>query len=80
MYAHRIIQPLNGLHVQFDLPPEFSDCQEAEIIVLPLNPAKSDPQDWEQWVRSVAGTLTDDFPDDITDDDLGVDAPRDSLE
>ena len=80
MYAHRLIQPLNGLHVQFDLPPEFADCQEAEIIVLPVKPAKSDWQDWEQWVRSVASTLSDDFPDDITDDDLGVDAPRESLE
>lgn len=48
MYAHRIIQPLDGLHVQFDLPPEFVGCQEAEIIVLPLKPAMSDPQDWEQ--------------------------------
>lgn len=25
---------------------------------------------------AVAGMLSDDFPDDITDDDLGVDAPR----
>ena len=48
MYAHRIIQPLDGLHVQFDLPPEFVGCQEAEIIVLPLKPAMSDPQDLEQ--------------------------------
>ncbi|CDH44249.1 hypothetical protein BN874_160005 [Candidatus Contendobacter odensis Run_B_J11] len=80
MYAHRVIQSLNGLHVQFDLPPEFADCQEAEIIVLPVKSTKSNSQSWEQWVRSVAGTLSDDFPDDITDDDLGVDAPRESLE
>jgi hypothetical protein len=80
MYAHRVIQPLNSLHVQFDLPPEFADCQEVEIIVLLVKLAKSNSQSWEQWVRSVAGTLGDDFPDDITDDDLGVDAPRDSLE
>lgn len=80
MYAHRIIQPLDGLHVQFDLPPEFAGCQEAEIIVLPVKPAMSDPQGWEQWVLSMAGILSDDFPDDITDDDLGVDAPRNSLE
>ncbi len=80
MYAHRVIQPLNGLHVQFDLPPESADCQEAEIIVLPVKSAKSNSQSWEQWVRSLAGTLSDDFPDDITDDDLGIDAPRDSLE
>jgi hypothetical protein len=80
MYAHRVIKPLNGLHVQFDLPPEFADCQEAEIIVLPVKSAKSNSQNWEQWVRSLAGTLSDDFPDNITDDDLSVDTPRDSLE
>ncbi len=80
MYAHRIIQPLNSLHVQFDLPPEFTDCREAEIIVLPVKPARSQEQDWAEWVHRMAGTLSDDFPDDITDDDLGIDARRDSLE
>ena len=29
---------------------------------------------------AVAGTLGDDFPDDITDDDLGTDAPRHDLD
>jgi len=28
---------------------------------------------------AVAGSLGDDFPDDITDDDLGTDAPRHDL-
>ena len=64
MYAHRIIQPLNSLHVQFDLPPEFTDCREVEIIVLPVKPAPPNEQEWEEWVRSMAGTLSDDFPDD----------------
>ena len=54
MYAHRVIQSLNGLHVQFDLPPEFADCQEAEIIVLPVKSTKSNSQSWEQWVRSLS--------------------------
>lgn len=27
-----------------------------------------------------AGALSDDFPDDITDDDLGIDAPRHDLD
>ena len=27
-----------------------------------------------------AGGLSDDFPDDINDDDLGVDVPRESLD
>ncbi len=36
MYAHRTIQQLSNLHVQFDLPPEFVRYTEAEIIVLPI--------------------------------------------
>lgn len=80
MYAHRIIQPLNGLHVQFDLPPEFVDCQEAEIIVLPIQPPTPTPTSWEQRVLSLAGTLGGDFPNDSDDADLGQDAPRESLE
>lgn len=32
--------------------------------------------DTESFLAAVAGTLGDDFPDDITDDDLGADAPR----
>jgi hypothetical protein len=80
MYAHRIIQPLNGLHLQLDLPPEFAGCQEAEIIVLPIQNIFPDSMSWEQRVLSLAGTLSDDFPDDIDDSDLGEDVPRESLE
>ncbi len=32
------------------------------------------------FLAAVAGTLSDDFPDDITDDDLGIDAPREELD
>lgn len=38
------------------------------------------PEDTESFLASVAGTLGDDFPDDITDDDLGTDAPRHDLD
>lgn len=80
MYAHRIIQPLKDLHVQFDLPPEFAGCQAAEIIVLPVQPITPPAMSWEQRVRRLAGTLSDDFPHDIDDSDLEKDAPRASLE
>ncbi len=80
MYAHRIIQPLNGLHLQLDLPPEFAGCQEAEIIILPIQTTTLASMSWEQRVLSLAGTLSDDFPDDIDDSDLGEDAPRESME
>jgi hypothetical protein len=36
--------------------------------------------DTEAFLAAVAGTLGDDFPDDITDDDLGVDASREVLD
>jgi hypothetical protein len=80
MYAHRIIQPLNGLHVQFDLPSEFADCQEAEIIVLLVQPTTPAPVSWEQRVLGLAGTLSDDFPNDIDDSDFRQDVLRESLE
>jgi len=80
MYAHRTIQQLNGLHLQVDLPPEFADCQAAEIIVLPVISSMTNLENWETRVLAVAGTLSDDFPDDIDDSDLGEDTPRDSLE
>ena len=33
-------------------------------------------EDTELFLAAVTGTLSDDFPDDITDDDLGTDVPR----
>ena len=36
--------------------------------------------DTEAFLAAVTGRLSDDFPDDITDDDLGIDAPRDELD
>jgi len=38
------------------------------------------PDDTEAFLKAVAGTLGDDFPDDITDEDLGVDSPRETLD
>ena len=36
MYAHHTILPINNLHLQIDLPAEFANYTEAEIIVLPV--------------------------------------------
>jgi hypothetical protein len=80
VFAHRTIQPIKDLHIQIDLPAEFADCQAAEIIVLPVMPSTPAHKNWEAHVLAVAGTLSDDFPDDIDDADLGQDAPRESLE
>lgn len=43
-------------------------------------PAVADPQDTERFLATVSGGLSDDFPDDIADDDLGLDAPRQALD
>jgi hypothetical protein len=39
MYAHHAVLPINNLHLQIDLPIEFSNCKTVEIIVLPINPS-----------------------------------------
>lgn len=80
MYAHRTIQPLDGLHVQIDLPPGVRGYGEAEIIMLPTKPMTIPAKTWESRVLRHAGVLGDDFLDDIDDSGLGVDAPRDSLD
>ncbi len=36
MYAHHTVLPINNLHLQIDLPAEFANYTEAEIIVLPV--------------------------------------------
>jgi hypothetical protein len=77
MYAHRTIETIKDLHVEIDLPAEFANCQQAEIIVLPIRPALDDT---EAFLAALAGGLSDDFPDDIDDSDLGIDAPREELD
>lgn len=42
------------------------------------HPANATP--WEKQVRALAFTLNSDFPDDIDDSDLGVDASRQDLD
>ncbi|MBL8252359.1 MAG: DUF2281 domain-containing protein [Candidatus Competibacter sp.] len=51
---------------------------EKRYGVLPTTPAAAN--DTEAFLAAVAGTLGDDFPDDVTDEDLGVDAPREALD
>jgi hypothetical protein len=36
MYAHYTVLPINNLHLQIDLPAEFANYSEAEIIILPV--------------------------------------------
>jgi len=80
MYAYKTTQPINRLHVEIDLPAEFSDCVAAEIIVLPVAAPVLSQRTWEDRVMALAGIMGDDFPDDISDADLGEDSPREALE
>jgi len=41
-----------------------------------MRPADADAEDTERFLAAVAGGLSDDFPDDITDEDLAADAPH----
>jgi hypothetical protein len=54
---------------------EFLEQRYTRDSILPTSSG-----DTEAFLTAVAGTLSDDFPDDITDDDLGLDTPRDALD
>ncbi|MFO1434050.1 MAG: DUF2281 domain-containing protein [Candidatus Competibacteraceae bacterium] len=56
----------------------FIQRLEERYGVVPTVPKA--PDDTEAFLTAVAGTLDADFPDDIIDQDLGVDAPRESLD
>jgi hypothetical protein len=56
----------------------FIQNLEQRYGVIPAAPPA--PDDTEAFLAAVAGTLGDDFPDDITEADLGVDAPREALD
>jgi hypothetical protein len=44
------------------------------------SPAEAEQDDTEAFLAAVAGGLSADFPDDITDADLGEDGPRQDLD
>ena len=50
---------------------QFLEQRYVDKAVLP-----SRAKDTESFLAAVAGTLGDDFPNDITDDELGTDTPR----
>jgi len=42
--------------------------------------ADAHPNETETFLQAVAGTLEADFPDDITDEDLGIDQRREGMD
>lgn len=45
-----------------------------------MQPADADAEDTERFLAAVTGGLSEDFPDDITDADLGMDVLRQNLD
>lgn len=57
---------------------DFIQFLEQRYVGKAILPAQ--PKDTETFLAAIAGTLNDEFPDDITDDDLGTDTPRHELD
>jgi hypothetical protein len=57
---------------------DFIQFLEQRYVGKSILPAQ--PKDTESFLAAIAGKLSDDFPDDITDDDLGADTPRHELD
>jgi len=66
--AHRVICPVRDSHVQIDLPADFPEGSEVEVIVLPVAAASATERDRDsaQWLGAVWGCAPD-FPDRLPD-------------
>lgn len=51
-----------------------------EFLEIRYTSQTSEKKDTEAFLRAISGGLSDDFPDDIDDSDLGIDAPRMELD
>ena len=62
--AHRVICPIQGKQLHIDLPADFPEGTEVEVVVLPLSPAKGAKPDavTAQWLRGLWACAPD-FPD-----------------
>lgn len=61
MIALRQIQTLTGDSVTIQLPPEFKNYQQAEIIILPLEESLKQSSATELFIQQFAGAFSD-FP------------------
>ncbi len=74
IYHHSLNLPEQAAREALD----FIEFLEQRYSPAPSTGTASD--DTEAFLKAVAGALSDDFPDDITDEDLGIDSPRESLD
>jgi hypothetical protein len=74
IYQHSLNLPESAAREALD----FIEFLEQRYV--PLASAPTSRNDTEAFLSALAGGLSEDFPDDISDDDLGVDAPREALD
>ncbi|NCN23827.1 MAG: hypothetical protein COZ20_06345 [Gallionellales bacterium CG_4_10_14_3_um_filter_54_96] len=70
LYHHSRNLPDQAAHEALDFIQFLEQCYADKATL------RSRSKDTESFLAAVAGTLGDDFPNDITGDDLGKDAPR----
>lgn len=74
IYQHSLNLPETAAREALD----FIEFLEQRYVPIPVNTKKQ--SDTEAFLSAIAGGLSDDFPDDITNEDLGVDEQREALD
>jgi len=74
IYQHSLNLPETAAREALD----FIEFLEQRYAPKPANTKQQN--DTEAFLAAIAGGLSEDFPDDINDDDLGVDSPREALD
>ncbi len=74
IYQHSLKLPEAAAREALD----FIEFLEQRYAPVPAN--TNQQNDTEAFLAAIAGGLSEDFPDDISDEDLGVDALREALD
>jgi hypothetical protein len=66
--AHRVICPVQGKQLHIELPSDFPEGTEVEVIVLPLSPSSAAAPDvaTAEWLHEI-WACSPDFPDRLPD-------------
>lgn len=74
IYQHSLNLPETAAREALD----FIEFLEQRYAPVPANTKQQN--DTEAFLIAIAGGLSKDFPDDISDDDLGIDVQREALD
>jgi hypothetical protein len=74
IYQHSLNLPETAAREALD----FIEFLEQRYASIPVDAKHQN--DTEAFLAAIAGGLSEDFPDDISDEDLGVDAQRETLD